>query len=107
MKLAVMKLVSIRPRLGRPCFAWLSYIVLSYIFSAPLRAIGREMKKRGICIVVVGYPATPIVESRVRFCLSASHTRADLDKALQAMDEVRKLPAERKLAADCCGGRLL
>jgi hypothetical protein len=46
------------------------------------------MKKRGICIVVVGYPATPIVESRVRFCLSASHTRADLDKVLQAMDEV-------------------
>jgi serine palmitoyltransferase len=49
------------------------------------------MKKRGICIVVVGYPATPIVESRVRFCLSASHTRADLDKALQAMDEVGEL----------------
>eukprot|EP00045_Choanoeca_perplexa_P010868 m.112801 g.112801 ORF g.112801 m.112801 type:complete len:185 (+) comp15421_c0_seq9:149-703(+) len=53
-----------------------------------ISAIGREMKKRGICIVVVGYPATPIVESRVRFCLSASHTRADLDKVLQAMDEL-------------------
>eukprot|EP00730_Choanoeca_flexa_P007285 TRINITY_DN12308_c2_g12_i2.p1 TRINITY_DN12308_c2_g12~~TRINITY_DN12308_c2_g12_i2.p1 ORF type:complete len:532 (+),score=132.61 TRINITY_DN12308_c2_g12_i2:82-1596(+) len=53
-----------------------------------ISAIGREMKKRGICIVVVGYPATPIVESRVRFCLSASHTRADLDKVLEAMDEL-------------------
>eukprot|EP00045_Choanoeca_perplexa_P010864 m.112831 g.112831 ORF g.112831 m.112831 type:complete len:501 (+) comp15421_c0_seq15:179-1681(+) len=55
---------------------------------AKVAALGREMKKRGICIVVVGYPATPIVESRVRFCLSASHTRADLDKVLHAMDEL-------------------
>ena len=50
------------------------------------------MKKRGIAIVVVGYPATPIVESRVRFCLSASHTREDLDEVLQAMDEVSAQP---------------
>jgi len=70
------------------------------------RALGREMKKRGICIVVVGYPATPIVESRVRFCLSASHTRADLDKVLQAMDEVGRCDGrwllERHVPTDEC-----
>ncbi|EGD81710.1 hypothetical protein PTSG_02421 [Salpingoeca rosetta] len=49
------------------------------------------MKKRGIAVVVVGYPATPIVESRVRFCISASHTREQLDQALQALDEVADL----------------
>ena len=38
------------------------------------RAFGREMLKRGIATVVVGFPATPIIESRARFCLSAAHT---------------------------------
>eukprot|EP00730_Choanoeca_flexa_P007293 TRINITY_DN12308_c2_g5_i12.p2 TRINITY_DN12308_c2_g5~~TRINITY_DN12308_c2_g5_i12.p2 ORF type:complete len:502 (+),score=122.79 TRINITY_DN12308_c2_g5_i12:2646-4151(+) len=61
--------------------------VLIYL-PGKVAALAREMKKRGICIVVVGYPATPIVESRVRFCLSASHTNDDLDKVLQAMDEL-------------------
>ena len=50
------------------------------------------MKKRGIGVVVVGYPATPIVESRVRFCISASHTRAQLDQTLQALSEVCHSP---------------
>lgn len=54
-------------------------------------AFSREMKKRGIAVVVVGYPATPIVESRARFCMSASHTHNDLDKALAALDEVSNL----------------
>ena len=30
-----------------------------------------------IVTVVVGYPATPLVSSRVRFCVSASHTKDD------------------------------
>lgn len=49
------------------------------------------MKKRGVCVVVVGYPATPIVESRARFCLSASHSRKDLVKALEIISEVGDL----------------
>lgn len=55
---------------------------------AKIAAFSREMKKRGVAVVVVGFPATPIVESRARFCLSASHTREDLEKALAAIDEV-------------------
>ena len=35
--------------------------------------------KRNIALVVVGFPATSIVESRVRVCISASHTREMLD----------------------------
>jgi hypothetical protein len=49
------------------------------------------MLKRGIAVVTVGFPATPLTESRVRFCLSASHTKEQLDKALQAIDEVGDL----------------
>jgi 7-keto-8-aminopelargonate synthetase-like enzyme len=53
-----------------------------------LSAVSRELKKRGIAAVVVGYPATPIVESRSRFCVSAAHTRAELVDALDAISEV-------------------
>jgi serine palmitoyltransferase len=33
----------------------------------------------GIAIVTVGFPATSLIESRARFCISASHTREMLD----------------------------
>jgi serine palmitoyltransferase len=50
----------------------------------------RMMKQRQtpIVIVVVAYPATPLVTSRVRFCLSAAHTKEDIDTVLTAVDEV-------------------
>ena len=37
------------------------------------------MLRRKIGVVVVGYPATSLVETRIRICLSASHTREMLD----------------------------
>lgn len=46
------------------------------------------MMERGIAVVVVGYPATPIITSRVRFCLSASHSIEDLTWALKVVNEV-------------------
>ncbi|CAH6847543.1 Sptlc2 [Phodopus roborovskii] len=54
-------------------------------------AFGREMLKRNIGVVVVGFPATPIIESRARFCLSAAHTKEILDTALKEIDEVGDL----------------
>ncbi|CED83012.1 serine palmitoyltransferase 2 [Phaffia rhodozyma] len=41
-----------------------------------------------IVVVVVGYPATPLVTSRVRFCVSAAHTKDDIDIILRACDEI-------------------
>ena len=38
------------------------------------------MLARGIAVVVVGFPATPIIESRSRFCLSAAHTPEMLER---------------------------
>nr|GAT61078.1 serine palmitoyltransferase 2 [Mycena chlorophos] len=48
------------------------------------------MKEREtpIIVVVVAYPATPLVTSRVRFCVSAAHTKEDIDTILRACDEV-------------------
>lgn len=43
------------------------------------RAFARRMLEKNIGVVVVGFPATPIAESRARFCVSASHTREMLD----------------------------
>lgn len=55
---------------------------------AKIPAFSREMLRRGVAVVVVGYPATPIITSRVRFCISAAHTLEDLDYALAAISEV-------------------
>ncbi|KAJ2337478.1 hypothetical protein GGH91_005081, partial [Coemansia sp. RSA 2671] len=46
---------------------------------------------RNIAVVVVSYPATPIITGRVRFCISASHTREDLDYALEQISEIGDL----------------
>ncbi|CAA91967.3 serine palmitoyltransferase Lcb2 [Schizosaccharomyces pombe] len=53
-----------------------------------INAFSHEMLKRGIAVVVVGYPACPLLTSRVRFCFSASHNKADMDYFLRACDEV-------------------
>uniref|UniRef100_A0A0E9XF50 Aminotransferase class I/classII large domain-containing protein n=1 Tax=Anguilla anguilla TaxID=7936 RepID=A0A0E9XF50_ANGAN len=58
---------------------------------AKLNAFGREMLKRNIGVVVVGFPATPIIESRARFCISAAHTKEMLDMALSVISEVGDL----------------
>lgn len=46
------------------------------------------MLKKKIAVVIVGFPATPITEARVRFCISAAHTKEMLDKVL---DELNKM----------------
>lgn len=51
----------------------------------------RECLKRGLAVVVVGFPATPLILARSRICISAAHTRADLDFALKVIDEVADL----------------
>lgn len=51
-------------------------------------AFSRMMLQRKIAIVVVAYPATPLIESRVRFCMSASLTKEDIDYLLRHVSEV-------------------
>mmetsp|Transcript_10619 Transcript_10619/g.19230 ORF Transcript_10619/g.19230 Transcript_10619/m.19230 type:complete len:597 (+) Transcript_10619:113-1903(+) len=56
-----------------------------------IAAFSRECFKRGLAVVVVGFPAVPILMSRARFCVSAGHTREDLDDALVKIEEVADL----------------
>ncbi|CAG8662958.1 306_t:CDS:1, partial [Paraglomus occultum] len=58
---------------------------------AKIPAFSRELLKRGIAVVVVGYPATPIISSRARFCVSAAHTKEDLDEILRVCAEVGEI----------------
>ncbi|KAK1893503.1 Serine palmitoyltransferase 2 [Dissostichus eleginoides] len=58
---------------------------------AKIAAFSREMLKRNIGVVGVGFPATPIIESRARFCISAAHTKDVLDRALSVISEVGDL----------------
>ena len=44
-----------------------------------------------LAVVVVGFPATPLVSSRARFCLSAGHTPEDIARALEIIEEVADL----------------
>ncbi|KAF8452379.1 pyridoxal phosphate-dependent transferase [Boletus edulis BED1] len=55
-----------------------------------MATFARMMRTRQtpIVVVVVAYPATPLVTSRVRFCVSAAHTKDDIDTILQACDEL-------------------
>ncbi|KAJ2307223.1 serine palmitoyltransferase component, partial [Coemansia sp. RSA 2706] len=69
-----------------------SPVIPLLLFSpAKIPAFSRECLKRNIAVVVVSYPATPIITGRVRFCISASHTRADLDHALEQISEIGDL----------------
>jgi len=53
-----------------------------------MTAMSRILLERGITIVSVGFPVTPILLSRIRFCISANHTKKDLEWALQHISEL-------------------
>jgi len=47
-----------------------------------------ELKKRGILATGLNYPVVPEGEQTIRFQINAEHTRADIDQALAALDDV-------------------
>lgn len=48
----------------------------------------RTLIKEKIATVGVGYPATPLTQGRIRICLSAAHTKEQLDYALEVIEKV-------------------
>lgn len=63
-------------------------IPLMLYLPAKMPAISRMLYERGIAVVIVGYPATPITTSRVRLCVSSALTKEDLDYVLRMFSEV-------------------
>ncbi|KAI9840760.1 MAG: serine palmitoyltransferase component [Sclerophora amabilis] len=70
---------------------------------ARIAAFSHEMLRRKIAVVVVGYPATPLLSSRARFCVSAAHTKDDLDRLLAACDEIGNV-LQAKFSSGIAGG---
>ena len=70
---------------------------------AKMPAFSHEMLKRKISVVVVGYPATPLISSRARFCVSAAHNKDDMDRLLSACDEIGNV-LQLKFASGIAGG---
>ncbi|XP_054164725.1 serine palmitoyltransferase 3-like [Oppia nitens] len=57
-------------------------------FCSKIAAVVRQAFVNGIGTVGAAFPATPLTTGRVRFCVSASHTKEMLDKALDVMDSI-------------------
>lgn len=55
---------------------------------AKMNGFSKECLRRGIALVIVGFPATTLLTGRVRFCLSSAHTRKDLEEAVKIIKEV-------------------
>ncbi|EFA83279.1 serine C-palmitoyltransferase subunit [Heterostelium album PN500] len=63
-------------------------VPLMFYNPSKIATFSRMCLERHIAVVVVGYPATPLTSPRARFCLSASHTREDLEWALEHLDTI-------------------
>lgn len=63
-------------------------VPLLLYFPVKIVAFVQTALEKGVATVGAGFPATPLIESRVRFCLSASHTQEMLDKALEVTSEI-------------------
>ncbi|XP_044516655.1 serine palmitoyltransferase 3 [Gracilinanus agilis] len=66
-------------------------IPLLLYMPSKVAAFSRKLLKRKIGTVVVGFPATPLVEARARFCMSSSHTQEMLDRVLKEIDDLGDL----------------
>src|SRR5213592_5251068 len=49
--------------------------------------LGHELRRRGLWVAPVDYPAVPQNKICFRACVTAKHTRADLDEALNILDD--------------------
>ncbi|GMG56545.1 unnamed protein product [Ambrosiozyma monospora] len=66
-----------------------SPVIPVMLYTPPkMPAFSRMMMERGIAVVVVGYPATDLITSRVRFCVSSALTKEDIDKILTDCDQI-------------------
>ncbi|KAH8790089.1 putative serine palmitoyltransferase 2 [Hyaloscypha finlandica] len=70
---------------------------------AKMPAFSHEMLRRKISVVIVGYPATPLISSRARFCVSAAHNKDDMDRLLAACDEIGNV-LQLKFSTGIAGG---
>ena len=64
---------------------------------ARMYQLGHELRRRGLFVAPVDYPAVPEDRICFRACVTANHTRADLDEALNILSDTF-VPAVREAA---------
>lgn len=63
-------------------------VPLMLYLPSKLAACVRALKDEKVATVGVGYPATPLTETRLRFCISSAHTKEMLDRCLDCIDKI-------------------
>ncbi|MGD0364338.1 MAG: aminotransferase class I/II-fold pyridoxal phosphate-dependent enzyme, partial [Bryobacteraceae bacterium] len=53
-------------------------------------ALSAELFKEGVLATGIGFPTVPEGKARVRTIVTATHTRAELDRALEVFERVGK-----------------
>jgi len=59
-------------------------VPLMTFFPSKICSFVHQVLPLGVAVVGAGFPATSLITARVRFCLSAAHTKKMLDQALEA-----------------------
>ncbi|KAL0014638.1 hypothetical protein SO802_001707 [Lithocarpus litseifolius] len=67
---------------------------------AKVIAFSRECLNQIVAVVIVAFPATPLLLGRARICLSASHTKEELVKALEVISQVGDLVGVKYFGAE-------
>lgn len=66
-------------------------IPLLLFLPAKMPAVSRMLYDMGIAVVIVSYPATPLISARARLCVSSALTKDDLDYVLAKISEIGDL----------------
>lgn len=66
-------------------------IPLRVPLSMNIREAAYEFHKRGIFMNSIEYPAVPLLQQRFRISLMATHTKKDIDRLVQTVDEIWKM----------------
>lgn len=64
---------------------------------ARMYQLGHELRQRGLWVAPVDYPAVPLNKVCFRACVTAKHTRADLDEALNILEDTL-VPSQLQVA---------
>ncbi|XP_044001441.1 serine palmitoyltransferase 2-like [Aphidius gifuensis] len=64
--------------------------MIVYHFSK-ITSVVRYLRNKNIATVGVGFPATEMMLGRIRFCISAAHTKQQLDYVLENIEEMADL----------------
>lgn len=66
-----------------------------------MTSTSRILFEQNIAMTIVGFPATALLSARARVCISASHTREDLDWALQVTPQLLFILCGRRELHTC------